>query len=157
MDLNITHTYIGDLIVKLTSPDNVTVILHNRTGGTAENIVGNYPGTLTPNQGLGAFTGHPLDGTWTLNVSDNAGVDTGTLNTWGIHNPSGFGTYCEIAGDIDGNSSVTMRDAILGLQEINGADTGIRVNAWADANGDGLITGAEIVFILEYLAGDWIF
>ena len=134
-----------------------TVILHSRSGGTAENIVGNYPGTLTPYQSLGAFTGHPLDGTWTLNVSDNAGIDTGTLDSWGIHNPSGFGTYCEIAGDIDGNAVVEMRDAILGLQEINGVDTGIRVNAWADANGDGLITGAEIVFILEYLSGDWTF
>ena len=35
MDLN--HTYQGDLEVALIGPDNTTVLLHNRTGGTTDN------------------------------------------------------------------------------------------------------------------------
>ncbi len=33
--VDITHTYIGDLIVEVTSPEGTTVRLHNRTGGSA--------------------------------------------------------------------------------------------------------------------------
>jgi subtilisin-like proprotein convertase family protein len=80
--VNITHTYIGDLTVKLTSPDNTTVILHNRTGGTTENIVGWYPGDITPNQSLDAFIGKLANGVWRLTVIDQAGSDVGTLNEW---------------------------------------------------------------------------
>jgi subtilisin-like proprotein convertase family protein len=85
--VNITHTYIGDLIVELTSPEGTTVRLHNRTGGTLENIVGWYdselavdgPGTLSD------FIGEGSAGDWELWVSDNAGVDVGVLNEWCVH------------------------------------------------------------------------
>jgi subtilisin-like proprotein convertase family protein len=80
--LDITHTYIGDLIVELTSPLGTTVKLHNLSGGTAENIFGWYPSELTPAQSLDAFIGEPTEGDWTLHVSDNAGADLGTLNQW---------------------------------------------------------------------------
>lgn len=39
-------------------------------------------GHYTPNNPLSVFDGESLEGTWTLNVSDNAGGDTGTLNQW---------------------------------------------------------------------------
>jgi len=90
IDINITHTYIGDLIVRLISPVGTSVTLHNRSGGSADNIIGNYPGTLTPSQSLAAFVGDPLDGDWILRVSDHAGIDTGTLNSWGINDVSGY-------------------------------------------------------------------
>jgi subtilisin-like proprotein convertase family protein len=80
--VNITHTYVGDLIVKLRSPLGTEAILHNRTGSSADNIVGWYPGDLTPNQSLAAFNGLSTDGVWRLIVSDNAGADTGMLNQW---------------------------------------------------------------------------
>ncbi|CAM2069544.1 Proprotein convertase P-domain-containing protein [Sulfidibacter corallicola] len=90
VDLNLTHTYQGDLLVRLTSPEGTAVVLHNRTGGTAENIIGNYPGTLTPAETLSAFLGEDPNGTWTLFVSDNAGQDTGTINSWAINDVSGY-------------------------------------------------------------------
>jgi subtilisin-like proprotein convertase family protein len=90
VDMDISHTYQGDLIVTLRSPSGTNVILHNRTGGTTNDIIGNYPGTLTPSQSLAALLGEPLDGTWQLTVSDNATIDTGTLNAWGINDISGF-------------------------------------------------------------------
>ncbi|MCA9754622.1 MAG: proprotein convertase P-domain-containing protein [Candidatus Eisenbacteria bacterium] len=99
VDINLTHTYIGDLIVRLTSPGGTTVTLHNRSGGSANDIIGNYPGTLTPAQPLSAFVGDPIDGDWTMFVSDNAGVDTGTLNSWGINDVQGYD--CESAAGVD--------------------------------------------------------
>ncbi|MFH1278627.1 MAG: C25 family cysteine peptidase [Candidatus Eisenbacteria bacterium] len=80
--VNITHTYIGDLIVRLTSPGGTTVVLHNRSGSSADNIYGWYPGTLTPAGDLADFIGDPCDGSWTLFVSDNASIDVGVLNAW---------------------------------------------------------------------------
>ncbi len=80
--LDITHTYIGDLQVTLTSPRGTSVMLHNRSGGTTDNIHCWYPTEVAPAQSLDAFIGEPTDGEWSLHVADLAGVDTGTLNEW---------------------------------------------------------------------------
>jgi subtilisin-like proprotein convertase family protein len=87
VDMNITHTWIGDLTITLESPNATIVTLHNASGGSADNIIGNYEATLTVD-GPGAladFIGGPGNGTWTLTVDDGAFGDTGTLNSWGIH------------------------------------------------------------------------
>jgi subtilisin-like proprotein convertase family protein len=96
--VDITHTYIGDLIVRLTSPRGTTVILHNMTGGTAENIHAWYPTEIQPAQSLDAFIGEPTDGNWALFVSDNAGVDVGTLNEWCLRIRYGTVTGVDPAG-----------------------------------------------------------
>lgn len=86
VDVNITHTYIGDLTLTLTAPDGSTsVVLHNQSGGGNQNIIGNYPMTLTPSQSLGAFQGVSGQGNWTLTVADTDSGDTGTLNSWGLN------------------------------------------------------------------------
>ncbi len=90
VDVNLTHTYIGDLVLTLQSPLGTNVILHNRSGGSADNIVGNYPGTLTPAGSLATLIGQPLDGTWSLRIQDLASIDVGTLNTWAIHDVTGY-------------------------------------------------------------------
>jgi subtilisin-like proprotein convertase family protein len=81
--VNITHTYQGDLILELRH-GATNVRLHNRTGGTTNDIIGSYPSTL-PVSGPGSlsdFNGQSSAGTWTFFVSDNAGIDVGTLNQW---------------------------------------------------------------------------
>lgn len=83
--LDITHTYQGDLLVNLISPAGTTVTLHNRTGGGSDNIVGWYPGDMSPAGDLGTLIGEEMGGDWTLFVSDNAGADTGTINEWCVH------------------------------------------------------------------------
>jgi len=90
VDINLTHTYIGDLRITLTSPSGTTIYLHNRFGGSLDDIIGNYPNTLTPFQSLDAFWGQPMDGDWTMTVSDNASLDTGVLHSWGINDISGY-------------------------------------------------------------------
>jgi len=111
-DVNITHTYIGDLIVSIESPDGTIVDLHDRSGGTAEDIIGNYPGNLTPAESLAGFLGENLDGTWTLHVSDRAGTDVGTLNSWAIHDVSGYD--CESSSSCASSSlAVTAGDDLI--------------------------------------------
>lgn len=80
--VDITHTYIGDLIVTLTSPAGTVATLHNRQGGGADDINQTFNSA--------AFNGEVATGDWTLAVSDNAGIDTGTLNSWTL-NLTGLG------------------------------------------------------------------
>lgn len=82
VDIDITHTYIGDLIVELVSPSNTQVLLHNRTGGAADNIITTYTANNTP--GLNVFRGESIEGPWRLNVSDRASADQGKLNRWAL-------------------------------------------------------------------------
>jgi len=92
--MNLTHTYIGDLILEVTSPEGTTVRLHNRTGGTTEDIIGWYDSELTVD-GPGALTdfmGESPVGDWTLWVSDNAGADLGTVNQWCVQATGGAAT-----------------------------------------------------------------
>ncbi|PIV98153.1 MAG: hypothetical protein COW42_16350 [Deltaproteobacteria bacterium CG17_big_fil_post_rev_8_21_14_2_50_63_7] len=84
VDINITHTFRGDLLVDLTSPGGVTVRLANGSGGGAANLIGNYPGTLTPDSSLTSFVGVSANGAWILKVADDASFDTGRLNSWGL-------------------------------------------------------------------------
>ena len=80
--VDITHTYIGDLRVELVSPSDTHVLLHNRTGGSANNIIKTYTGENTPH--LQILRGETINGLWRLNVSDHAGADQGKLNRWAL-------------------------------------------------------------------------
>ena len=88
IELDITHTFIGDLIVDLVAPSGVTVRLHDRSGSSNADIHVVYDddgGTLPDGPGeLADFIGEIVTGTWTLRVSDNAGADQGSLDAWTI-------------------------------------------------------------------------
>lgn len=73
--VDITHSYVGDLVVELQHGDRV-VTLQNQQGGSARNLVQDF--TLADFRGAGA------KGSWTLLVSDRAAADTGTLNGWSL-------------------------------------------------------------------------
>jgi len=90
LDVNITHDYIGDLIIRLVSPSGTTALLHAFGGGADDDIIGNYPNTLTPGQSLDRFLGEPLDGDWELHVRDGGDGGTGTFNTWALYDISDF-------------------------------------------------------------------
>ena len=96
VDIDITHTFIGDLRIILTSPEGTSVTLHNRTGGSADDIVTTYDDDTNPPDGPGQladFNGEFSAGNWVLNVSDNATLDTGTLNSWAVR-IGASGTTC---------------------------------------------------------------
>ena len=81
VSVNISHTYKGDLTVDLVH-GATTVRLHNRTGGSADNIITTYPTLTAPTASLTAFNGVSGVGAWNLLVADRASLDTGTLNQW---------------------------------------------------------------------------
>lgn len=80
--LDITHTYIGDLRVRLLAPSGKTVTLHERTGGSQDNLIKTYDTSVLP--ALQSLTGEAVQGAWRLQAFDLAGRDMGKLNRWGI-------------------------------------------------------------------------
>ena len=82
VSVDITHTFIADLRISLRSPAGTEVILHDKTGGSADNVVETYTAATTA--ALGNLTGQPINGTWRLSVSDRVGQDVGKLNSWRV-------------------------------------------------------------------------
>jgi subtilisin-like proprotein convertase family protein len=82
--VHISHGYIGDLRVELVSPSGTPVILHNRSGGSSNNIHGTYDDDFTPFESFSRFLGETALGNWTLRVRDGAAGDTGSLDSWSL-------------------------------------------------------------------------
>lgn len=82
INLNIEHTYIGDLLVELVSPSGLSALLHNREGDWRNNIARAYDVANTPS--LSVFAGESIVGDWRLQVRDLARVDQGQLNSWSL-------------------------------------------------------------------------
>ncbi|WP_434445130.1 S8 family peptidase [Lentzea sp. E54] len=75
VEVHIKHTYKGDLVVDLVAPDGTAYNLHNRAGGSADNIAQTYTANLSS---------ETRNGTWTLRVRDAATADVGTIDTWSL-------------------------------------------------------------------------
>ncbi|MFJ9578262.1 M4 family metallopeptidase [Streptomyces sp. NPDC101191] len=76
--VNIVHTYIGDLVVDLIAPDGSVYNLHNRSGGSADNINQTY--TVNASSEV-------ANGVWKLRVQDKASIDTGYINSFKLTFP----------------------------------------------------------------------
>jgi subtilisin-like proprotein convertase family protein len=119
------HTFVGDLTFKLTSPLGTSTTFMARRGGTRENICATTidddsgapnVSTLTSVTGQfvgGAFTpettgpfsvfdGQSGTGNWVLNVSDNAGVDTGSMRRFSLVISAGVAVN-DVPADFDGD------------------------------------------------------
>jgi len=77
LDLDLAHTYRGDLKVTLTSPSGKTAVISDRTGGSTDDIKGSFDLSKE-------FAGEKTAGEWTLTVEDKAKRDTGTLKSWSL-------------------------------------------------------------------------
>lgn len=99
VQLDISHSYVSDLNVRLTSPNGTQVQLFVNQCGSNSNVnatfddagvalvCGTNPaitGNLLPAQPLSAFNGEISEGTWTLTVTDSFNQDGGVINNWGI-------------------------------------------------------------------------
>jgi subtilisin-like proprotein convertase family protein len=105
VQLQVTHTYVGDVHIDLKSPDGTQITIDNGRGGSYQNL--GTPGTTPPNfsfddtaansivtdvatspvtgayrpeNPLAGFTGLPIAGTWQLLVYDSDTPDSGTIN-----------------------------------------------------------------------------
>ena len=105
LELDITHTYIGDLIVEVTSPEGTVVRLHDRSGGSNDDIHMYYDeegGDLPDGPGtLSDWEGEIVTGTWIMDVSDNAGADQGSLDHWKLKIASSGEECPPVAQDVE--------------------------------------------------------
>ena len=77
VDVDITHTFRGDLVIQVISPDGHTAMLSGREGGAAANFLASGLDITS------AFpAGSPATGTWKLFVRDLAAADVGTINAF---------------------------------------------------------------------------
>lgn len=125
-NLDVDHTYINDLRIKLRSPSGTELILLNQICSSQDNILlsldDESPNAYAaipcppngsdyqPNQMLAAFDGENAQGTWTLTIEDLfPSEDGGTLQNWGlgidyvtcalpvIHAPTVTQTSCSVS------------------------------------------------------------
>lgn len=77
IDVDITHTYSGDLLLTLVSPSGAEQVLRSYTGYEENDVKESYDVT--------GFASNERNGSWTLKVYDNGIEDTGTINAWTIN------------------------------------------------------------------------
>ena len=111
VNMNMTHTWIGDMIINLKAPNGNILNLMNQHGGSADNLVNttiSSNGTVLVSSGTAPFTGTYLptgasavgatgflsnvtnfsglysvpNGNWQLVMRDAAGGDLGVLTSW---------------------------------------------------------------------------
>jgi hypothetical protein len=75
LELDVTHTWVGDLKIVLKHGDK-SVDIWKQAGGSKHDIQQSFT--------LPALQGSDISGAWTLQVADVASSDTGTLNKWAI-------------------------------------------------------------------------
>ncbi len=163
IEMDITHSWAGDLIASVTHVDTgTTVVLWDRPGvpasttGTSADLTGGYvftdtattawenltsfpAGEYRPVGSLASFNGQSVAGTWRLNVSDNAGADVGTVARWAV---------CIVAEDTacpaDFNADTTPGDIFDLFDFLAALDGGL------DFNGD--TSPADIFDLFDFLA-----
>lgn len=130
--LNLTHTYVGDLIISLTSPSGRSATLFNRRGGSGDNLsntrfndeastfIGNgaapFAGQFRGENWLSTFDGLGSQGVWTVTIRDAAARDVGTLRGIGFIVTTRTTTY--------GAAVASSSQVIAGLSTGNGPVAG---------------------------------
>ncbi|WP_299098297.1 reprolysin-like metallopeptidase [uncultured Winogradskyella sp.] len=100
VSVDITHSYIGDLLLQLQHPDGVNFVnIWNRNcnttafgniditfkdGEPAITCASPTVGLAAPENALSSFNGLDMNGDWTLVLVDFFNGDTGTLNNWSM-------------------------------------------------------------------------
>ena len=113
--VDVVHPYIGDLHVTLVSPSGTPVMLHARTGGSADDIHAWYDDDLAPAEPLARLAGEEAAGTWRLEVHDGVPLSTGTLSAWSIR----------VCG-----RSFESSPPQLKIRDVARTPTGVRVTWW---------------------------
>ncbi len=138
LNLDITHTYIGDLTINLESPSSTSATMISGLCGSNENLDMSFDdggstitlcsdltsgNTFKPfTTPLSTFDTENSEGTWTLTVIDGAGPDGGSINGWELE--------------------VTYESEVLGVCDT--ATVTIFVNDTTDTDGDGVFDSNDI-------------
>ncbi|HEV8428171.1 MAG TPA: proprotein convertase P-domain-containing protein [Pyrinomonadaceae bacterium] len=144
--VGISHTAASDLILKLKSPSGASINLITGTGGDGNNFCQTtlddetsgasiqtltstnapFTGTFKPDDSLSLFRGESANGIWTLNVSDTALSNSGTVRAFSLLF-SGTQYSCNAAPadttapscTSTGSASLTTQDTGTGLATIH--------------------------------------
>ncbi len=122
VQVDITHTWIGDLRISLTSPAGTEVELKAFGDGGSDHDI---HATYEPPEFIGQLSG----GDWVLYVEDGGPSDLGTLDHWGLTLELVGEPGCQSAGDCD-LPNVGQHDCVDGRCEIAACQAG-----FADCNG----------------------
>lgn len=82
VNVEISHTYIGDLVLELVAPSGQKTIIHNRSGGSRNDLRISYDRSSVT--ALETILGQQIQGDWILHVKDLAKYDDGILEKWSI-------------------------------------------------------------------------
>ena len=115
VDLNINHTWVGDISVNLSSPaganmnvlldrpgrpdgatsgfgcsrDNINATFDDASATPVEGVCAaadpTISGVVAPETALSIYNAGNADGVWTLSITDNAGGDSGELVDWSLN------------------------------------------------------------------------
>ena len=169
VSLRVNHTYVGDLLFRLTHEDTGTsVLLIDRPGVPASTFgcsgndiaatmtddatlpvetncstvsVPALDGEFLPQEALSAFDGEDIGGTWTLFVSDNAGIDTGSVVEWCLL------PTLDAGPDSDGDGVADAADNCTLVPNADQRDTngdGFGNACDADLNNDGVVNVVDL-------------
>jgi subtilisin-like proprotein convertase family protein len=180
--VGLDHTYLGDLIAMLTSPTGQVCTLFDRPGVPAttygndgnnlcntefrdsastplENAVNTqspFTGAWLPASPLSVFNGTNPNGTWVLNVSDNAGADTGSVRAFTLTITAPRSVTCdppaaECDPDYNQDGNADQDDVIYLINVIGGGDN--PTGRDPDFTGDGNADQDDVVALINAVGG----
>jgi len=175
IDIDVTHTWVGDLEITLESPAGTVVTLFESgcsandmmftfddegTGNLATCTAGSdsdaYPeDSYVPDNPLSAFDGENTMGDWILNISDNAGLDTGTLNAWGLtYTYMDPGTPLTVSLDENGMATITAQDVLLNYDDADACGINTALLDITDFDCDDAGTSVMVVVLVSDASGN---
>jgi subtilisin-like proprotein convertase family protein/C1A family cysteine protease len=98
--VDISHTFRGDLVVKLVKEGGKTVVLSQREGGSDDDLKRTFS--------VPDFNGADMSGKWSLVVSDLAKDDVGKINSWSLDFTACSGASCGSATTSDYENTMSM-------------------------------------------------
>ncbi|RSS64844.1 S8 family serine peptidase [Streptomyces sp. WAC06614] len=75
VNVDIKHSYRGDLVIDLVGPNGATKRLLNSSSDSADNVITTFTVDASA---------WPANGTWQLRVQDTAAADTGYIDSWSL-------------------------------------------------------------------------
>jgi subtilisin-like proprotein convertase family protein/Tol biopolymer transport system component len=181
--LDIAHDYVGDLVIRLRSPQGTEVTLSSRRGFDGKGYlattfddeaprpigggVAPFSGAFMPDERLSSFNGENPIGEWTLTVDDLVPVDGGVLSSWGLEIEVEHAE--DLNGDLDSDDRVvqlysggaTAENLGRAATELSISDDWIGalvsepMQGQTDLNGDA-DANDDVLAIYDRVAGVWI-
>lgn len=129
--VNIDHTWMSDIWLKLKAPDGTEITLVNGAGGadagfidtvfddsaTTSIYAGTFPftGSFVPDQPLSTFNLKSMTGIWTLTITDTVAFDSGTVNNWSLEFTKEYAGVSDTNGYALVDLPAGTNDAVLQL------------------------------------------